>query len=135
MLLAGGTDVSYRYDEESDGTHPYVLLAGGYGYNTLIGGTMEFGNFIPADRVNQAEGHFGDTSGYDSVAQGLINSEIQADVAPADPTGITGATMIASHGGLMLGGPGDNSFVAAGPGDYDMIGGVVDQFLYDQSFV
>ncbi len=135
VLLAGGTDVSYLYDEDSDGSHPTVLLAGGYGYSTLIGGTMEFGNFIPADRINQAESHFGDTSGYDSVAQGLINSEIQADVAPADPTGITGSTMTASHGGLMLGGPGDNSFGAAGPGDYDMIGGPwINSFSISPSF-
>ncbi len=135
VLLAGGTDVSYRYDEESDGTHPDVLLAGGYGYSTLSGGTMEFGNFIPADRVGEAEGHFGDTSGYDATAQGLLNSEIQADIAPADPTGITGTTMIASHGGLMLGGPGDNSFVAAGPGDYDMIGGSwINSFTISPSF-
>jgi Putative Ig domain/PKD domain len=135
VLLAGGTDVSYLYDEDSDGSHPTVLLAGGYGYSTLIGGTMEFGNFIPSDRINQAESHFGDTSGYDSVAQGLINSEIQAAVAPADPTGITGSTMTASHGGLMLGGPGDNSFGAAGPGDYDMIGGPwINTFTISPSF-
>ena len=135
VLLAGGTDVSYLYDEDSDGSHPTVLLAGGYGYSTLIGGTMEFGNFIPSDRINQAESHFGDTSGYDSVAQGLINSEIQAAVAPADPTGITGSTMTASHGGLMLGGPGDNSFGASGPGDYDMIGGPwINTFTISPSF-
>jgi hypothetical protein len=135
VLLAGGTDVTFDYNEDSDGSHPTVLLAGGYGYSTLIGGTMEFGNFIPADRINQAESHFGDTSGYDAVAQGLINSEIQADIAPADPTGITGSTMTASHGGLMLGGPGDNSFGAAGPGDYDMIGGSwINSFTISPSF-
>ena len=59
----GGNDVSYRYDEAFDGTHANVLLVGGYGFNTLTGGTMEFGNFIPADRINQAEAHFGDISG------------------------------------------------------------------------
>jgi hypothetical protein len=135
VLLVGGTDVTYGYDEESDGSHPTVLLAGGYGYSTLIGGTMEFGNFIPADRINQAEGHFGDTSGYDATGQALLNSEIQADVAPADPTGITGSTMTASHGGLMLGGPGDNSFGAAGPGDYEMIGGSwINSFTISPSF-
>jgi hypothetical protein len=135
VLLAGGTDVTYDYNEESDGTHPYVLLAGGYGYSTLSGGTMEFGNFIPADRVGEAEGHFGDTSGYDATAQALLNSEIQADVAPADPTGITGSTMIASHGGLMLGGPGNNSFVAGGPGAYEMIGGAwINSFTISPSF-
>ena len=67
--------------------------------------------------------HFGDTSGYDAAGIALINSSINADVAPADPTGVIGATMTASHGGLMLGGAGNNSFIATGPGDYEMIGG------------
>ena len=83
VLLAGGTSVSYRYDEESDGTHPYVVLAGGYGYSNLTGGTMEFGNFIPADRVGQAQAHFGDTSGYDAVAQGLLNTGVPLAIAVA----------------------------------------------------
>ena len=48
-------------------------------------------------------------------ASALINSQIDAAVAPADPAGIIGSTMSASHGGLMLGGPGNNSFFAAGP--------------------
>ena len=84
---------------------------------------MEFGNFIPADRIDEAKQHFGDTSGYDATGQALINSSIDADAAPADPTGVIGATMTAGRGGLMLGGAGNNSFIATGPGDYEMIGG------------
>ena len=123
VILAGGRNVVYQYDEASDGSHATVLLAGGKGSNTLSGGTMEFGNFIPADRVTQAMQHFGDTSGYDAAGIGLINSSINGDIAPADPTGVIGATMTAGHGGLMLGGAGNNSFIATGPGDYEMIGG------------
>ncbi len=55
--------------------------------------------------------------------------------APADPAGIVGATMIASRGGLMFGGPGNNSFLAAGPGAYDMVGGTwVNSFTISPSF-
>ncbi len=123
VILAGGSNVVYQYDEASDGSHATVLLAGEKGSNTLSGGTMEFGNFIPADRVTQAMQHFGDTSGYDAAGIGLINSSINGDIAPADPTGVIGATMTAGRGGLMLGGAGNNSFIATGPGDYEMIGG------------
>ena len=123
VILAGGDNVVYSYSEASDGSHATVLLAGGYGSDTLIGGTMEFGNFIPANYLDQAKQLFGDTSGYDATGVALIESSIDNDVAPADPTGVIGATMTASHGGLMLGGAGNNSFIAAGPGNYDMIGG------------
>ncbi len=134
-MLAGGNNVEYTYEEAFDGTHANVLLVGGYGFNTLTGGTMEFGNFIPADRIDQAEAHFGDISGYDAAGQALINSAIAAMTAPADPTGIVGATMTASRGGLMFGGPGNNSFLAAGPGDYEMVGGTwVNSFTISPSF-
>ena len=123
VILVGGRNVTYDYSEAGDGTHATVLLAGGYGSTTLTGGTMEFGNFIPAARLDQAKQHFGDVSGYDPTGQTMINSQIDAAVAPADPTGIIGSTMTASHGGLMFGGPGNNSFFAAGPGAYEMIGG------------
>ena len=123
VILAGGDNVVYQYSEASDGSHATVLLAGGYGYSTLSGGTMEFGNFIPADRIDQATQEFGDTSGYDAAGVDLINASINGDVAPGDPAGVVGSTMTASHGGLMLGGAGNNSFIAAGPGAYDMIGG------------
>jgi hypothetical protein len=135
VLLAGGKNVVYIYDELFDGSHATVLLVGGYGSNTLAGGTIEFGNFIPAERIDQAKSHFGDISGYDAAGQALINSEIGGATAPADAHGIIGATMTASHGGLMLGGPGANSFIAAGPGAYEMIGGPwVDSFTISPSF-
>ncbi len=135
VILAGGSNVVYQYDEQSDGSHATVLLAGGYGYSTLSGGTMEFGNFIPADRAAQAIQGFGDTSGYDAAGIALINASINGDAAPADPAGVIGSTMTASHGGLMLGGAGNNSFIAAGPGAYDMIGGTwVNTFNMSPSF-
>lgn len=135
VILVGGTNVSFAYTEASDGTHPTVLLAGGYGSNTLAGGTMEFGNFIPPDRIDQAKRHFADTAGFDATQIASINAAIDADVAPADPTGIIGATMTASRGGLMLGGPGNNSFIASGPGDYQMIGGTwINAFSISPSF-
>ncbi len=123
VILAGGTNVVYDYTDAFDGSHATVLLAGGKGSNTLSGGTMEFGNFIPADRIDEAKQHFANASGYDATGQALINSSIDADAAPADPTGVIGATMTAGRGGLMLGGAGNNSFIATGPGDYEMIGG------------
>lgn len=123
VLLVGGKNVNYKYSEASDGTHAKVLLVGGYGSSTLTGGTMEFGNFIPAARIDQAKQHFGNVSGFDAAGQALINAQIDAVVAPASPAGIIGSTMTASHGGLMFGGPGNNSFIATGPGNYEMIGG------------
>ena len=43
--------------------------------------------------------------------------------------------MTASRGGLMFGGPGNNSFFAAGPGAYEMIGGTwVNSFNMATSF-
>jgi hypothetical protein len=123
VLMAGGKDVLYKYNEFPDGTQPIVLMVGGFGSNTLSGGTMMFGNFIPAGRIAQAKGHFADVTGYDGAGQAYINSVIDAAIAPADPTGIISATMTASRGGLMFGGPGNNSFFAAGPGAYEMIGG------------
>ncbi len=135
VILAGGRNVTYQYSDAFDGSHATVLLAGGYGSNTLDGGTMEFGNFIPADRVSQAVQHFGDTSGYDAAGVALINSSINGDIAPADPTGVIGATMTAGRGGLMLGGAGNNSFIATGPGDYDMVGGPwINSFNISPSF-
>jgi hypothetical protein len=135
VILVGGTSVSFTYTEASEGTHPTVLLAGGYGSNTLAGGTMEFGNFIPPDRIDQAKRHFADTAGFDATQIASINAAIDADVAPADPAGIISATMTASRGGLMLGGPGNNSFIASGPGDYQMIGGTwVNTFTISPSF-
>ncbi len=135
VILVGGRNVTYDYSEAGDGTHATVFLAGGYGSSTLAGGTMEFGNFIPTERIDQAKQHFGDVSGFDSAGQTMINSQIDAAVAPADPTGIIGSTMTASHGGLMFGGPGNNSFFAAGPGAYEMIGGTwVNTFNISPSF-
>ena len=135
MLLAGGKNVVYKYSEVSDGTRPNVLLVGGYGSNTLTGGTMTFGNFIPADRIAQAKAHFADTTGFDGAGQSLINSVIDAAIAPANPAGIIGATMTGSRGGLMFGGPGNNSFFAAGAGAYEMIGGNwVNSFSISPSF-
>jgi hypothetical protein len=135
VVFAGGRNVNYKYVEASDGSHAKVLLAGGYGSSTLTGGTLEFGNFIPAARLDQAEQHFGDTSGFDASGVALINSTIDADIAPANPAGIIGSTMTASRGGVMLGGPGANSFIATGPGNYEMIGGAwVDTFNITPSF-
>lgn len=135
VILAGGSNVVYQYSADSDGSQATVLLAGGYGSSTLSGGTMEFGNFIPADRVAQATQEFGDTSGYDATGVALINASINADVAPDNPVGVIGSTMTASHGGLMLGGAGNNSFIAAGPGAYEMIGGPwVNTFSISPSF-
>ncbi len=105
VVLAGGKNVNYRYGETSDGTHATVLLAGGFGFSTLAGGTMEFGNFIPAARLDQAKQHFGNTTGFDPAGVALINSTIDAAVAPASVSGIVGSTMSAGRGGLMLGGP------------------------------
>ncbi len=123
VVLAGGKNVSYKYSEAADGTHANVLLAGGYGFSTLTGGTIEFGNFIPVARIDQAKQHFGDTSGFDAAGVSLLNSTIDGDAAPASSAGIIGSTMTASRGGLILGGPGYNSFIGAGPGAYEMIGG------------
>ncbi len=112
-----------------------MLLVGGYGSNTLTGGTMIFGNFIPGDRIAEAKAHFADTSGYDGAGQGLINSLIDAAIAPVDPAGIIGATITGSRGGLMFGGPGNNSFFATGAGAYEMVGGSwVNSFSIATSF-
>lgn len=135
VLLAGGRNVGYSYTEAADGSHPTVLLAGGYGSNTLGGGTMMFGNFIPGNRIAQAKGHFGDTSGYDATGLAYFHSVIDAAIAPANPAGIIGSKMAGGRGGLMLGGPGANSFIASGPGVYEMIGGAwVDSFYISPSF-
>ena len=123
VILAGGKDVVYSYAEAADGTKPNVLLVGGFGSNTLTGGTMEFGNFLPSSRVAQAHAHFADISGFDAVGQSLIGQQIANAVPPSTPSGIIGATMSASRGGLMMGGPGNNSFYATGAGDYEMVGG------------
>ena len=135
VLLVGGKDVVYRYSESGDGTNANALLVGGYGSNTLTGGTMTFGNLIPGDQIAEAKAHFADTSGYDGIGQGLINSVIDAAVAPVDPAGIIGATMTGSRGGLMFGGPGNNSFFATGAGAYEMVGGSwVNSFSIATSF-
>lgn len=135
VLLVGGKNVVYRYSELGDGTKPSVLLVGGFGSNTLAGGTMTFGNFIPSPRVAQAKAHFADTTGYDGAGQGLINAVIDAAIAPVNPAGIIGATMTGSRGGLMVGGPGNNSFFAAGSGNYEMLGGTwVNSFNMATSF-
>jgi hypothetical protein len=123
VMLVGGKDVTYSYAEAPDGSQAIALLVGGYGSNTLTGGTMTFGNFIPGDRIAQAKGHLADVSGFDGVGQGLINSQIDAGMAPASPAGIIGAKMTGGRGGLMMGGPGNNSFIAMGAGVYEMIGG------------
>ena len=123
VLLVGGKNVVYTYSEVADGTHPNVLLVGGFGSNSLTGGTMEYGNFIPASRVAQAHAHFGDISGFDGSGQSQINAQIANAVPPSNPAGIIGATLNASRGGLMFGGPGNNSFYATGPGAYEMVGG------------
>jgi hypothetical protein len=123
VLLVGGKNVTYSFREAPDGSHPNVLLAGGYGSNSLTGGTMTFGNFIPAERIAQAKAHFANTSGFDGAGQGLINSQIDAAIAPANPAGIIGAKMTGNRGGLMMGGPGNNSFIATGTGVYEMVGG------------
>ena len=123
VLLAGGKNVTYSYSEAPGGSQANALLVGGHGSNTLAGGTMMFANFIAADRIAQAKAHFAKTSGFDNVGQGLLNSRIDAVVAPANPAGIIGAKMTGSRGGLMMGGPGNNSFIAMGVGVYEMIGG------------
>jgi uncharacterized repeat protein (TIGR01451 family) len=135
VLLVGGKDVIYSYSEAPDGSHANVLLVGAYGSNTLSGGTMTFGNFIPADRIAQAKAHFANTTGFDSVGLGRINSQIDAAVAPVNPSGIIAAKMTGSRGGLMMGGPGNNSFIALGAGVYEMIGGTwIDTFSISPSF-
>ncbi|MCC7084995.1 MAG: putative Ig domain-containing protein [Pirellulales bacterium] len=123
VILAGGKDVNYKYREAFDGTRPNVLLVGGFGLNTLDGGTMEFGNFIPSSRVGQAHAFFGDTSGFDGAGQALIDAQIANAVSPANPAGVIGSTLYASRGGLMVGGPGNTSFYAQGAGAYEMVGG------------
>ena len=122
-MLVGGKNVVYSYSEAFDGSQASALLVGGFGSNTLTGGTMMFGNFIPADRISQAKAHFANASGFDSTGQALINSRIDAAVGPANPAGIIGAKMTGSRGGLLMGGPGNNSFIAMGAGVYEMIGG------------
>jgi hypothetical protein len=135
VLLAGGKDVIYSYSEASDGSKALVLLVGGYGSNTLKGGTMTFGNFIPGSRVALAKAHFANTSGFDGAGQALINSQIDAAMTPANLAGIIGAKMTGSRGGLMMGGPGNNSFIAMGAGVYEMIGGSwVNAFNISPSF-
>ena len=135
VLLVGGGSVIYSYSEAPDGSQANALLVGGYGSNTLTGGTMTFGNFIPANRLAQAKSHFADGSGFDALGQGLINSQIDAAIAPANPAGVIGAKMTSSRGGLMMGGPGGNSFIAGGAGDYEMIGGSwVNSFNISPSF-
>ena len=123
IMLVGGKNVYYKYSEEADGTYANVFLAGGYGHNTLIGGTMEFGNFIPSSRVAQAHAYFANRSGFDGVGQSQINAQIANAVPPSTPDGIIGATLYAGRGGLMMGGPGNNSFYATGAGVYEMVGG------------
>lgn len=135
VIFVGGRSVNYKYVEAADGSDATVLLVGGYGSSTLTGGTMSFGNFIPADRVNQAKQHFGNTTGFDAAGSVLINSAIDAGVAPASPAGIIGSTISASRGGLMFGGAGANSFIATGAGVYEMIGSTwVDTFNISPSF-
>jgi hypothetical protein len=135
ILLAGGKSVLYNYTEDDDGSHPNVLLIGGYGFNTLTGGTAEFGNFVPSNFIARAKSQFGDTSGFDGQAQGFIGTAVDGMALPASPDGITGATMTASRGGLMVGGPGDNSFMAAGPGAFEMDGNSwLDSFYISPSF-
>src|SRR5262249_47743987 len=135
ILLAGGKDVLYNYTEDSDGSHPNVLLIGGYGSNALTGGTEEFGNFVPGGFCGPAKGAFGDTSGFDGQALGFIGSAVDGMAMPASPDGIIGATMTAAHGGLMVGGPGDNSFIATGSGNYEMDGNSwIDWFTISPSF-
>ena len=81
ILLAGGNDVLYKYSEESDGSHPNVLLIGGYGSNTLTGGTAEFGNFVPSNFIARAKSAFGDnTGGFDGQALGFIGSAVDGMV-------------------------------------------------------
>ena len=58
VVLAGGKNVDYTYNERSDGSHANVLLIGGYGSNTLTGGTLEYGNFVPDDQAFQAGSYF-----------------------------------------------------------------------------
>ena len=123
VLLAGGQSVGYRYAENAGGSLATVLLVGGYGSNSLTGGTMTFGNFVPAARIDQAKSHFGNLTGFDAAGQAYINARIDSVLAPASPAGIIGATMTGNRGGLMFGGPGNNSFFAAGAGAYEMIGG------------
>jgi hypothetical protein len=135
VLLAGGKNVVYKYAENAAGSLATVLLVGGYGSNSLAGGTMIFGNFVPAVRIDQAKNHFGNLTGFDAAGQAYINARIDSVLAPASPTGIIGATMTSSRGGLMFGGPGNNSFYATGPGDYDMVGGAwTNNFTISPSF-
>ena len=135
VLLAGGKNVVYRYTDKPGGALATVLLVGGYGSNNLNGGTMTFGNFVPAARLDQAKNHFDNVTGYDASGQAYINARLDSVVAPANPAGIIGATMYGSRGGLMYGGPGNNSFFAGGPGDYEMVGGPwADSFTISPSY-
>ena len=140
VVLAGGRNVVYRYTDASDGTHANALMVGGYGSNTLSGGTMEFGNFIPADRMAAAQAHVNvplgaSPSSFDVNAHNSLAAPISAAALPASPSGIIGATMTASRGGLMFGGPGNNSFYSAGAGSYEMDGGAwINTFIISTSF-
>ena len=135
VLLAGGKSVVYKYAENPGGSLATVLLVGGYGSNSLTGGTMAFGNFVPAARIGEAKNHFGNLTGFDAAGQAYINARIDSVLAPASPAGIIGATMTGNRGGLMFGGPGNNSFFATGPGAYDMVGGAwTNNFTISPSF-
>jgi hypothetical protein len=123
VLLAGGKSVVYTYSEAAGGSLATVLLVGGYGSNSLTGGTMAFGNFVPAARIGEAKNHFGNLTGFDAAGQAYVNARVDSVLAPVSPSGIIGATMTGKRGGLMFGGPGNNSFFATGPGAYEMVGG------------
>ena len=135
IILAGGRDVAYTYREAADGTKPTVLLVGGFGSNTLTGGTMSFGNFLPSNHVAQAHAHFADRSGFDATGQTIIGQQIANAVPPSNPSGVAGAAIYGSRGGLMVGGPGNNTFFAMGAGVYEMVGGgYVNSFTIRPSF-
>src|SRR5262249_59801189 len=101
---------------------------------------MEFGNFIPAARMSQAQGHVNVSLGvnpspFDVNAHNLIASQISSAASPASPSGIIGASLTASRGGLMMGGPGNNSFYAGAARNFEMVGGTwVNSFSIATSF-
>ncbi len=64
-----------------------------------------------------------DPSGFDGPSQALINSQVDAAIAPASPAGIIGANDERRPRRVDVRRPGNNTFYATGPGAYEMIGG------------
>ncbi len=67
---------------------------------------------LPSNHVAQAHAHFADHSGFDATGQNIIGQQIANAVPSSNPSGVAGAAIFANRGGLMVGGPGNNTFFA-----------------------